>query len=141
MQIQIAPVWSITKSPLRKETLVPVGAPEVVPPTNLAPLVAVPSPVALKSAAFDSPETVMAVVAVVKRVVLDGIEVPFIDVAVATPSAGVTNVGDVERTFAPEPVEVVTPVPPLATARVPELTCATDVTVGDVAVPARSPES
>ena len=31
---------------------------------------------------------------------------------------GVTNVGDVERTFDPLPVEVVTPVPPEVTARV-----------------------
>ena len=32
---------------------------------------------------------------------------------------GVVRVGDVERTTEPEPVEVVTPVPPLATASVP----------------------
>ena len=38
---------------------------------------------------------------------------------VGVPRMGVTNVGDVERTFAPVPVEVVTPVPPLATASVP----------------------
>jgi len=34
------------------------------------------------------------------------------------PRAGVTSVGEVERTTEPEPVEVVTPVPPEATARV-----------------------
>jgi hypothetical protein len=38
---------------------------------------------------------------------------------VGVPSNGVTNVGDVERTVEPVPVDVVTPVPPLATARVP----------------------
>lgn len=38
------------------------------------------------------------------------------------PSAGVTNVGLVLNTTLPDPVEVVTPVPPLATGRVPE-TC------------------
>ena len=38
---------------------------------------------------------------------------------VGVPRTGVTNVGDVERTFDPEPVEVVTPVPPFATASVP----------------------
>jgi hypothetical protein len=38
------------------------------------------------------------------------------------PSAGVTNVGDVDKTTLPDPVEVVTPVPPLATGRVPD-TC------------------
>ena len=35
------------------------------------------------------------------------------------PRAGVTNVGDVPRTFAPEPVDVVTPVPPFVTPSVP----------------------
>jgi len=35
------------------------------------------------------------------------------------PSAGVTRVGEVLKTVLPEPVEVVTPVPPLATASVP----------------------
>ena len=37
---------------------------------------------------------------------------------VGVPSSGVTSVGDVESTFAPDPVEVVTPVPPEATAKV-----------------------
>ena len=35
------------------------------------------------------------------------------------PKIGVTNVGDVDSTVLPVPVEVVTPVPPLATGRVP----------------------
>jgi hypothetical protein len=35
------------------------------------------------------------------------------------PKAGVTSVGDVARTTAPVPVDVVPPVPPFATARVP----------------------
>lgn len=35
------------------------------------------------------------------------------------PRIGVTSVGDVDKTLLPEPVEVVTPVPPLATGRVP----------------------
>ena len=39
--------------------------------------------------------------------------------AVGVPSAGEFNVGDVASTTAPEPVEVVAPVPPLATGRVP----------------------
>jgi len=38
---------------------------------------------------------------------------------VGVPSNGVTKVGEVESTTAPEPVEVVTPVPPLATGSVP----------------------
>ena len=37
---------------------------------------------------------------------------------VGVPSKGVVNVGDVERTTEPVPVDVVTPVPPLATATV-----------------------
>ena len=40
-------------------------------------------------------------------------------VAVATPRVGVVRLGDVERTTEPEPVDVVAPVPPLATGRVP----------------------
>ena len=40
-------------------------------------------------------------------------------VALATPIFGVTRAGDVARTTAPLPVEVVPPVPPLATAKVP----------------------
>jgi len=35
------------------------------------------------------------------------------------PKAGVTSVGDVDKTLLPVPVLVVTPVPPLATAKVP----------------------
>ena len=38
---------------------------------------------------------------------------------VGVPSKGVTSVGDVDKTTAPVPVDVVTPVPPLATAKVP----------------------
>jgi hypothetical protein len=38
---------------------------------------------------------------------------------VGVPRRGVTNVGDVLRTTEPVPVEEVTPVPPLATGRVP----------------------
>jgi hypothetical protein len=41
-------------------------------------------------------------------------------VAVATPNAGVVRVGEVDKTTLPEPVELVTPVPPLATGSVPE---------------------
>jgi hypothetical protein len=38
---------------------------------------------------------------------------------VGVPRIGVTSVGDVDRTLLPEPVLVVTPVPPLPTGRVP----------------------
>jgi hypothetical protein len=56
---------------------------------------------------------------------------------VATPEVGVpkfgeTKVGEVDSTTLPEPVDVVTPVPPLATATVPEMLVAftLDATVG-----------
>jgi hypothetical protein len=38
---------------------------------------------------------------------------------VGVPNTGVTRVGEVDSTFEPEPVDAVTPVPPLATSRVP----------------------
>jgi hypothetical protein len=38
---------------------------------------------------------------------------------VGVPSKGVTSVGDVDKTTEPVPVEVVTPVPPFATGKVP----------------------
>ena len=38
---------------------------------------------------------------------------------VGVPKTGVTSVGEVDKTLLPDPVEVVTPVPPLATGRVP----------------------
>ena len=38
---------------------------------------------------------------------------------VGVPSKGVTSVGDVDKTTEPVPVEVVTPVPPFKTGRVP----------------------
>lgn len=38
---------------------------------------------------------------------------------VGVPSKGVTSVGEVDNTLLPEPVDVVTPVPPVAIATVP----------------------
>ena len=43
------------------------------------------------------------------------------------PRIGVTKVGDVESTCEPEPVEVVTPVPPFVTATIPETFAAVPV--------------
>ena len=52
--------------------------------------------------------------------VVKGKPVALVNVAdVGVPRIGVTNVGLVESTLLPEPVEVVTPVPPLATGSVP----------------------
>jgi hypothetical protein len=51
-------------------------------------------------------------------------------VAVAAPIFGVVRTGDVARTTAPLPVEVVPPVPPLATAKVPASVIVPDVVIG-----------
>jgi hypothetical protein len=52
--------------------------------------------------------------------VVKGSPVAFVSVAEeGVPKAGVTNVGLVDNTLLPEPVEAVTPVPPLATGSVP----------------------
>jgi hypothetical protein len=54
--------------------------------------------------------------------VVKGNPVAFVKVPdVGVPKIGVTSVGDVDKTTLPEPVEVVTPVPPAATANVPKL--------------------
>ena len=58
---------------------------------------------------------------------------------VGVPSTGVTKVGEVDNTTEPVPVDVVTPVPPLATARVADKPAAVPVVfwlkVGHVNVP------
>lgn len=59
----------------------------------------------------------------------------FIDVAVATPNTGVTNVGLVDNTTAVVPVDDVTPVPPLATGSVPVTPVVSGKPVKLVAVP------
>jgi len=46
---------------------------------------------------------------------------------VGVPKIGVTSVGVVDNTVLPEPVDVVTPVPPLATANVPAKVIAPEV--------------
>jgi hypothetical protein len=51
------------------------------------------------------------------------------------PNAGVTSVGLVESTVLPEPVEEVTPVPPLATGKVPVTPVESGNPVRLVAVP------
>jgi hypothetical protein len=54
--------------------------------------------------------------------VVNGNPVALVNVTeVGVPRTGVTSVGLVERTLEPDPVLVVTPVPPLATARVPDI--------------------
>ena len=52
--------------------------------------------------------------------VVKGKPVALVSVAdVGVPKIGVTSVGEVDNTLLPEPVDVVTPVPPFATGRVP----------------------
>jgi hypothetical protein len=53
--------------------------------------------------------------------VVRGKPIQFVSVPdIGVPNIGVTRVGDVERTFAPVPVEVEAPVPPLTTSITPE---------------------
>jgi len=68
--------------------------------------------------------------------VLTGNPVQFVKVPlVGVPKTGVTNVGLVERTVLPVPVETVTPVPPLATGSVPVTPVVSGKPVRLVAVP------
>jgi hypothetical protein len=46
---------------------------------------------------------------------------------VGVPKRGVTKVGDVDSTVFPEPVEDVTPVPPLATGKVPDTSAVSEI--------------
>ena len=60
--------------------------------------------------------------------VVNGSPVPFVRVTdVGVPKIGVTNVGLVDSTLFPEPVLVVTPVPPDATGNVPVVNAEVDV--------------
>jgi hypothetical protein len=64
-----------------------------------------------------------------------GKPVAFVKVAlVGVPSIGVTKVGLVDKTTLPDPVLVVTPVPPLATGNVP-VTCVVKLIVPEIALP------
>ena len=64
-------------------------------------------------------------------------------IADGVPNAGVTRVGELARTTAPVPVEVVPPVPPLATARVPANVIVPEPVTGppDVVRPVVPPET
>ena len=60
--------------------------------------------------------------------VVNGKPVAFVSVTdEGVPRTGVTRVGEVERTLLPEPVLVVTPVPPAATGSVPAVKTDADV--------------
>ena len=65
---------------------------------------------------------------------LIGKPVALVNVAdVGVPKIGVTSVGLVDKTFDPEPVDVTTPVPPLATGNVPEIS-AVEISIASQAV-------
>ena len=105
---------------LEKVADVNAAVPAVVPP--IAPglaKVAPPNKLAFKLETNVVLDTVNGAVPV--ETVLINCPVTEILVPMATPRSGVTNTGLVERTTFPVPVEVVVPVPPLATGRaVPE---------------------
>ena len=72
--------------------------------------------------------------------VVSGKPVAFVSVTdVGVPKTGVTNVGLVDKTLLPEPVDVVTPVPPLATGKVPD-TCVVKLTPLNAPPRVRLPE-
>lgn len=105
---------AIFVAPYLKYSLPPDSTIEKLVVTKLAALVALVAFVAV--AAFppiDSPEAVPVKLVATPE---DGV-----------PSAGVTNVGLFDNTVLPVPVEVVTPVPPEATARVTDKPAAVPV--------------
>ena len=67
----------------------------------------------------NSPTLPAAALSLVVVPIISDVEVKSILVAEAAPNTGVTSVGDVLKTVATVPVEDVTPVPPLATGKVP----------------------
>jgi hypothetical protein len=93
---------------------------EIAPVTASAP--------EFTAASVDVPDADSVVNAPVEAVVAPTVPLIFIEAVpvkfvttplLGVPSAGVTRLGLVFKTFAPEPVEDVTPVPPLTTGRVP----------------------
>ena len=79
-----------------------------------------PEPVTVIAALFATPVPPLAAAKMPVTPVVKGRPVKLVATPdVGVPSKGVTNVGDVDKTTEPVPVDVVTPVPPLATATVP----------------------
>lgn len=100
-----APMTGVTKVGVLANTKAPVPIPSVTADFKLA-LVGVAKKVATP---VPNPLTPVAI----------GKPVPFVKVtAVGVPKLGVTSVGLVDKTKLPEPVELVTPVPPCATSMV-----------------------
>ena len=118
--------------------LPPIERPEAVPVKFVAtPLDGVPSaPLNVTNAPAEPTATPKAVATLVPSpdTPVD-IGRPVQEVKVpeeGVPKTGVTKVGDVLNTLLPEPVDVVTPVPPLATAKVPATVTAPEVAVAGV---------
>ena len=102
----VVPNAGVTRVGLVANTNAPVPVSSVTVAAKLAELgvvknVDTPAPKPLTPVAIGKPVALV-------RTPLDGV-----------PNAGVTNVGDVDKTVEPVPVEVVTPVPPLTTGKTP----------------------
>ena len=98
---------------------------EVTPPVKLALVTTV-----AELPTLVTPPVKLALVVTLPAVRPDAVPVQLVSIPlVGVPSRGVTRVGDVAKAFAPLPVLVVTPVPPLATARVPPRVIAPEVAV------------
>jgi hypothetical protein len=82
---------------------------------NVIVVASVPAKVSVLLAVKVLPSAIVRVALVAGAV----IATLFTEVAVATPNTGVTKVGLVDNTTAVVPVDAVTPVPPLATGKVP----------------------
>lgn len=98
-----------------------------------APVPVSPVTAAAKLAEEGVPKKVATPVPKPLTPVLIGSPVALVKVADdGVPRAGVTSVGEFDNTVLPVPVEVVTPVPPLATAKVPATVTAPEVAVAGV---------
>jgi len=119
-RVPVTPVES--GSPVALVSVPLEGVPSAPPLTTTAPddPVLIPSAVATPVPRPDTPVAIGRPVALVS-VAAEGV-----------PRLGVVSAGEVESTTEPVPVEVVTPVPPFATARVPATVTAPDVAVEGV---------
>jgi hypothetical protein len=122
------PVTDVTVPPLDGLVFVTVIAPDALVMEIPVPADSVvrvnPDPLPMSNAPFAGvdvkPVPPLATGSVPVTPVVKGKPVALVSVAdVGVPSIGVTSVGLLERTVLPEPVEPVTPVPPLATGSVP----------------------
>ena len=125
MKAALAVVWPVPPLAMATVPVTFAALPEMLPVTC--------EPGKLNALRVVSVELLVAVILAAVPVVfwlnVGQVNVPVLKSPEAgVPSTGVTKVGDVDNTLEPEPVEVVTPVPPLATGKVP-LTPAVSETV------------